>query len=227
MKSQIFKNIPPIAHRGFHSKTIYENTLSSFKQAIDQNYAIELDVHLTCDHKVVVFHDDNLMRMLGDKRQIKDISFKEIKKIRFPNSNETIPLLLDVLKLIDGKVPLLIELKTDQKTGILEKEVVKIIKNYKGICYFQSFRYSSIRYIKKKTKKKVGLLIHKKKKPLILNYYLYRILKIDFISYPIKCCPNKKIEKLYKKMPILFWTIKNKNKSVFYYHDQIIFENKT
>lgn len=226
MKKKLFHNWPCIAHRGLHNTNIPENSIKAFQNAIINHYAIELDVHLTKDNQVVVFHDDNLNRMTNKNMIIKNSTYLEIKFIKLLNSNETIPLLSDVLSLINGQVPVLIELKYDQKPGRLEKEVAKIIQNYSGICYFQSFRLSSLWHIKRRTKKKVGLLIHKQSKAWFIKPIFFYLFQIDFISYPISRCPNPTIEKIYRKIPVLLWTIKHNTKKVPSYSDQIIFENK-
>ena len=232
MKKQIFKDWSNIAHRGLHDEKIPENSMKAFSKAIKNNYVIELDIHLLKDNNVVVFHDDNLKRMTNKNINIKDVTYEEIKKINLKQTDEKIPLLKDVLKLVDKKVPLLIELKYDQKVPKLEKETIKILKDYDGEYYFQSFSLKSILYMKRKTHKKIGLLVHNNNNKIynfLINHFLLKTLGIDFISYPIKKCPNKKIEKLSKKMPVLLWTIK-KNKQYEIankYADQIIFENKT
>ena len=206
--------------------------MKAFSKAIKNNYVIELDIHLLKDNNVVVFHADNLKRMTNKNINIKDMTYEEIKKINLKQTDEKIPLLKDVLKLVDKKVPLLIELKYDQKVPKLEKETIKILIDYEGEYYFQSFSLKSILYMKRKTHKKIGLLVHNNNNKIynfLINYFLLKTLGIDFISYPIKKCPNKKIEKLSKKMPVLLWTIK-KNKQYEIankYADQIIFENKT
>ena len=86
--------------------------------------------------------------------------------------------------------------------------------------------------MKRKTHKKIGLLVHNNNNKIynfLINHFLLKTLGIDFISYPIKKCPNKKIEKLSKKMPVLLWTIKKNTQYEIAnkYADQIIFENKT
>ena len=91
-----------IAHRGVHDKQIIENTIEAFEKAIEKNYIIELDLHCTKDGKVIVFHDDNLKRLAGHDKNIKEITFDEIKKFKF------IPEFSEVLKKVDGKVPILI-----------------------------------------------------------------------------------------------------------------------
>ena len=103
MKKQIFKDWSNICHRGLHDEKIPENSMKVFSKAIKNNYVIELDIHLLKDNNVVVFHDDNLKRMTNKNINIKDMTYEEIKKINLKQTNEKIPLLKDVLKLVDKK----------------------------------------------------------------------------------------------------------------------------
>ena len=112
------------AHRGYHciEKGIPENSIPSFRAAISHGYGIELDVHLTSDGKLVVFHDDDLSRICGRPETIESLPLKELQSCRLQNTNETIPLFTDVLSLVGGQVPLLIELKIPKSSlGICEK----------------------------------------------------------------------------------------------------------
>ena len=94
-----------IAHRGvFNNKDIPENSLKSFREAVKLNYDVEFDIHLTKDNILVVFHDDNLKRMTGSDKNIQDCTYDEIKDLKLLNTNEHIPTLDEVLKVIDNKV---------------------------------------------------------------------------------------------------------------------------
>ncbi len=117
MKNLQFLTENLIAHRGYHNMKagIPENSVGAFEKAIENHYMIELDVHILKDNKIIVFHDDNLERMTGVKKQLKNCTYEEIKDLKLNKTNYTIPLFEEVLKLIDGKVPILIELKTDVK----------------------------------------------------------------------------------------------------------------
>ena len=122
-----------IAHRGiFDNEKIPENSIKSFKAAINKKYVIEFDVHLTKDKKIVVFHDMNLDRMTKEKGNIKDYTLSELQKIKLLDTNYTIPSLDEVLTLIDGKVPILIELKYDVKGFELPKLLLNRLKEYNG-----------------------------------------------------------------------------------------------
>ena len=210
-----------IAHRGAHNinKNIPENSVKAFKEAIKNNYIIELDVHMLKDNNVVVFHDDNLKRMTGVNKKIKDVTYEEVKKLKLQNTDNYIPLFKDVLNLIDGKVPIIIELKYDVKCGKLEKEVIEILKNYNGKYVVKSFNPFTVYWFKKNypdiirgqlscnfKSEKINFIKKFFCKHMLFNF----ITKPDFISYGVKSLPNKKVEKYRKNILVLGWTIRNK-----------------
>ena len=206
-----------IAHRGLHNKIIPENSIPAFKEAIKNNYIIEFDVHILKDNNVVVFHDDNLKRLTGIDKKIKDTTYNEIKNLKLNNTENYIPLLKDVLKLVNGRVPLLIELKYDNKVGLLEDKLIDIMKDYKGLYAYQSFSPFSLIYLKKRTNMPRGLLvsdfknnkINIIKKIFLKNMLLNFLVKPDFISVNYNFLNRKKIQKYKNKLLILTWTIRN------------------
>jgi glycerophosphoryl diester phosphodiesterase len=238
MKDTSFLKQNLIAHRGMHNieKQIPENTIIAFKRAIEYNLLIELDVHILKDNSVVVFHDDNLKRMTGIDKNIIDTTYDEIKNLKLNKTNNHIPLFIDVLKLVNGKVPIIIELKYDAKYGKLEKEVAKILENYSGLYAIKSFNPMTVYWFKKNypniirgqlvtdfKDKKINIV----KKIFLKNMLFNFISKPDFISFDVKALPNKKIEKLKSKMIILGWTV-NAKKTMLYsykYCDNLICEN--
>ncbi len=228
----------PIAHRGYHNinKGIPENSIRAFIEAVNNNYSIELDVHILKDNNIIVFHDDDTKRMTGKYNVLKESTYNEIKGLKLQNTNENIPLLQDVLNVVKGKVPIIIELKYDVNNFRLEKELLKILKNYNGKFAIKSFNPYSIFYFRIKKPSIIrGQLISNfqdKKRPIIKwiieNKILLNIFnRIDFISFDIDALPDKKIEKLRKNKIILGWTVRNKEKLeiVKKYCDNYIFEN--
>lgn len=101
----------PIVNRGLDNGDTPENSIKAFKQAIDKSYAIELDVQITKDKKLIVFHDDDLSRLTNDNRKLKDVNYEELKDLKFENTNETNPTLEEVVQLVNNQVPLIIEIK--------------------------------------------------------------------------------------------------------------------
>lgn len=129
------------AHRGLHSrdKTVPENSLKAFQLAADWGYGVELDVHLSKDGEVVVFHDDDLKRVCGIDARVEDLTAAELKAARLYDTDETIPLLSEVLSVIDGHGPVICELKPGKNRRALCQKTYDIIKNYKGDICVESF----------------------------------------------------------------------------------------
>ena len=129
-----------IAHRGvFDNKKVPENSIKAFKTAMNNNYVIEFDVHLTKDKKIVVFHDAELDRMTKKTGPIKELTLNELQKIKLLDTDYTIPSLNEVLELINGKVPILIEIKYDVKGFELPRLLLDRLKTYNGEVAIQSF----------------------------------------------------------------------------------------
>ena len=205
-----------IAHRGFHDKNSPENSMSAFKNAIEFGYAIELDIHILNDGKLVVFHDDNLKRMTGMDKEIEACSYDEIKVLYLGSTKEKIPLLSEVLELVKGQVPLMIEIKNRGKVGALEEALVKMLNNYLGEFVIQSFNPFSVGYFAKVAPGFIrgqlsGSYKDEKlefyKKFLLKNLLLNFISKPHFINYEIQYLSNIAIwlQKLKGKL-ILGWT---------------------
>lgn len=227
-----------IAHRGIHNDKVPENSLKAFDLAVSKNVPIELDVHILKDGKVVVFHDDKLKRMTSCDKRIKDCTYDEIRNLKLNDSIEKIPTLKDVLKLVNGRVPIVIEFKCDVLDHSLEKEVIKIIDNYKGELLLKSFNYKIVKYLKKNTNREVGFLYssveNKKKKYGFLKRFIYKhidfrlFIKPDFISCDYHMINNNNIKKYRKTGKKLFiWTIRTKEDYEKYKDkcDKLIVEN--
>jgi glycerophosphoryl diester phosphodiesterase len=129
------------AHRGLYhkEKAIPENSMAAFQNAIDHHYGIELDIQLSSDELMFVFHDDDTKRMTSFCGILEELDSKMIKGLRLESTEERIPLFSEVLKLVSGKVPLLIELKTTKRRALAVKNVLGLIKDYQGDFAFCSF----------------------------------------------------------------------------------------
>lgn len=236
MKDLKFLKETIIAHRGVHNeKDIIENSLEAFKEAVNKNYIIELDVHFLKDGEVVVFHDDNIERMTGINKNLKDCTYDEIRNIKLLNKNTYIPKFSDVLKLVDGKVPTLIELKNDNKVGLLESSLVQILKKYNGKYAVQSFNPLSIMWFKNNYPNIIrGQLVCKFKnkkmdniKKFILKTMFFNIItNPDFISHSVDDLSYKEVNKIKKNKFILGWTVRNKERydELIKYYDNLICE---
>ena len=211
-----FLKKPYIAHRGVHDENIPENSLIAFQKAVDLGYNIELDVHIIKDNNIVVFHDDNLERMTGINRNLKDCTYEELQSYSLKNTNQKIPLLSDVLKLVNGKVALIVELKIDQSTGKLEQKLLEMLKKYNGNYAMESFRPTTVKWFRKHAPNIIrGQLsgdFSTYKMPTIQKWFLKNmftnwITNPHFIAYDIHALPSKVIEKNREKRLIIGWTV--------------------
>lgn len=236
MKNLDFLKNKIIAHRGYHDDKYPENSIPAFKKALRNGYNIELDVHLTKDEKIVVFHDNSLKRVCGIDNNIEDLTYEELLKYNLSDTKYKIPLLSEVLSLIDGKTGLLIETKVVKFNGKLEEKLSEILDNYKGDFAIQSFNVFSINWFKKNKKNYlVGILssdfnkwdIGNLKKWIAKTLIMDIFLKADFIAYDIKALPSKYIENKRKSKLILAWTIRTKQdyEKALLYSDNVIAEN--
>ena len=137
-KEEVLKRLNPkflkgVAHRGYHNEKFTENGLNAFKNALDNDLAIELDVHLTKDNELIVCHDPNLVRTTSKEGIIEDLTFKEIKNNYLLKDGGKIPSLKEVLDLVDEKVPLVIELKPDTKKKNYKKLALRVMKELKRV----------------------------------------------------------------------------------------------
>lgn len=239
MKDLSFLKNRLIAHRGYHNKNlgIPENSIVAFKKAINNNYIIELDVHITKDKEIVVFHDFDLKRVCGVNKKIEELTYDELLKYNLYDTKYKIPKLKEILNLVDGKVPILIETKVAKFDGMLESKLSQCLDNYNGLFAIQSFFPFSILWFKKNRPHYIrGLLasnfktnseINNLKKNISKTLITDVILKADFISYDIKALPNLYVDSKRKNKLILGWTVRNKedyNKAKKYC-DNLICEN--
>lgn len=186
------------AHRGLWDETVPENSLSAFRNAVKKGYGIELDVHLTKDKRLVVFHDDTLSRMCGDSGRIEECTFDELSRLRLLDTDERIPSFEEVLSLVDGRVPLLIELKG---TSINNTELCDVIAPfldvYKGDFVVESFNPLLLGKMKKirpdvvrgqlvTSLNRRGVKINRVRNFLLSALLTNCISRPDFIAYDIE-----------------------------------------
>ncbi len=141
----------PIAHRGLHDKNEgrIENSRAAASAAIARGYGIEIDVQLTSDGAAVVFHDDTVDRLTEGVGPVRNRTRSEFATLKLSGSDETVPSLLEILEIIDGRVPLLVEVKDQDgalgdDVGPLEAAVARDLEGYPGPVAVMSFNPNSI-----------------------------------------------------------------------------------
>ena len=139
------------AHRGYHDKPqIPENSLPAFRRAVERGWGAELDVHLLSDGTLAVFHDSTLSRCTGQEGTIEALTLPEMKQLRLEGTDEQIPTLDEVLQVVDGKVPLIIEIKTHKSNHLaLSQAVCERLDRYDGLFCIESFDPRAVADVRK------------------------------------------------------------------------------
>lgn len=139
------------AHRGLHDieKGCPENSLPAFEAAARSGYGIELDIHLTRDGEIVVFHDDTFDRLCGQPGCVEETDYETMKKYSLGGTTEKIPTLSEVLALVRGRVPLLIEVKLPSADTKICGKLISELEGYEGKYMIQSFNCLALRWLKK------------------------------------------------------------------------------
>ena len=142
------------AHRGLHTpdKSVPENSLEAFRLAKEAGYGSELDVQLSSDGQVFVFHDDSLDRVTGVSGVAEAFPWETLSKTHLCGTEQTIPLFSDVLKEMDGKVPLIVELKTTKRYKELSQKTLDLLRDYRqrtgGDFCVESFDFRIVRWFR-------------------------------------------------------------------------------
>ena len=227
-----------ITHRGLHGVDgLIENTRKSFTEAIKHGFGIEIDTNILKDGTIVVFHDKTLKRMFGIDQALKDLTYDEIKSLIIPGTHETIPTLDEVLTLIRGQVPLMIEIKPFGDKKRHSSAVNDALKGYPYEVAVQSYDPSIVYWFKKHSKahirgqiseyftdSKMSNVMQKLLRRMIFN----RLTKPDFINYRLEDMPNKYIEKARKQGILILAYAARSNKALTYARktfDNAVFEN--
>lgn len=129
------------AHRGLYTsdQSVPENSLAAFRRAVENGYGMELDVQLSADDEVVVFHDDTLERVCGVAGDVDDRDWDELRRLSLCETDERMPLFSEVLNAVGGRTPIIIELKTGRKNRLLCEKTLALIDRYGGPVCVESF----------------------------------------------------------------------------------------
>ena len=228
-----------IAHRGlFNRLDTPENSMKAFENAIAKGYAIELDLNMSLDGHLVVFHDNSLKRMTGIKNDVNLLNLNELKKLKLLGTDNVIPTFEDVLMLVNGKVPLMIEVKRNERYKELMSKLINLLEKYDGEYVIESFDPRILYWLKKNAPSIIrGQLSSKNIREVngrILKFLLGKMVfnvftKPNFISYLYTEVNGKFYKKQKRKNRALsVWTVKSKDEynKIKDISDMVIFENE-
>jgi len=228
------------AHRGLHDATKAENSMSAFAAAKEMGFGIELDVRLSKDGELVVFHDDNLTRVAGIDGKVIDFTAEELSKMSLSGTKDGVPTLREVLDLIDGAVPFIIEIKMNgDEKGVSEK-LMEVIEGYKGDYVVESFNPIALKVVRRmrpdilrgilsteylKNEKHKGSILYGLLQHLMLNF----MVRPDFIAYDKKGYKVKGLRFVRRSFgtALIAWTVKSaeeEREAISHGFDTVIFE---
>ncbi|MDO4293197.1 MAG: glycerophosphodiester phosphodiesterase [Eubacteriales bacterium] len=209
------------AHRGLHDNLTDapENSLAAFEKAAEAGYGIELDVQLTRDGQVVVVHDFSLKRLCQVDRPVDSFTYEELQELPIYGSSQRIPLFAEVLKLVAGRVPLIVELKYKNGSKICEK-AQEILNGYTGVYCVESFHPQVLRWYRQNyphiCRGQLSMNYQREDGSRGAQFFVMRHLltnfltRPDFIAYDCRAmhAVSKTICRNLFGCPLVAWTVK-------------------
>lgn len=231
----------PIAHRGLHDDAagVPENSLPAFEAACRAGYAIELDVQPLRDGGAAVFHDEDLLRLTGAKGRIADLKAADLRWTRLAGTREPVPTLVQALELVNGRVPVLIEIKVVARGHKLEQEVRRATAAAKGEFAVQSFHPLAVVWFRLHAPRlpRGRLLPREADGPPTPRGWMTRAARwaldlekgglVHFAGWAAEDLPDPAAERLRARgMPVLAWTVRSaaEEARVRPHCDNVIFE---
>lgn len=212
-----FLNHSIITHRGIYNNiTIYENSIESIMYSIKNNLSVSIEIRMTKDKEIIVFNDEEMKRLIKLKDNVNTITKEELNYI----SQYYVPTLKEILKMINNKVPIIINIKEDNKT--FRNKLIDILSSYKGKIALHSTNVEAIKYYKKNDYV-VGLIIDEN----INNGYLDKDIDVDFLTIKYNLIDKVKANMLKMKYYIIGFTL-DKREDVEYYikmYNNLIIDN--
>jgi glycerophosphoryl diester phosphodiesterase len=212
----------PIAHRGLHdlADACPENSLAAFERSCAMGFPIELDVRLSRDAHVVVFHDRSLQRLTGERGRVEDRAAAEVTAMPLLGTSEHVPLLRDVLDLVAARVPLLIELKSAALSPALERGVLDTLQGFDGDVAIQSFSRRSVwRLDRYEVTHAVGHLSRRRTLPAVVRPAFY--------GCAVEGLPSRAVQRRRAAgSVVLAWTVRSREQAAhaLRHVDNVIFE---
>jgi glycerophosphoryl diester phosphodiesterase len=205
----------PFAHRGLHGPGLVENSRAAFEAAIAIGHGIELDVQASADGEAMVFHDYKLQRLAGRDGLVVAMKAAELQRLRLSGTDETIPSLAEILALVGGRAPLLIEVKRPERdVAGLSRSVAGALAGYKGPVAVMSFNPEVGRWFARRAPQVLRGLVVTEREKRVKGLWerplsLWRA-RPDFLAYDIRDLPSRfaSARKL-AGMPVLTWTVRS------------------
>jgi glycerophosphoryl diester phosphodiesterase len=243
----------PIAHRGLHDAQngIIENTLGAAERAASRKMAIECDVQASADGEAMVFHDAVLDRLTDSSGRLAERTARELQNLRFRGGAGSIPTFVELLRQVDGRTPLICEIKSSFDGDMrLAMRVAEIAANYSGPLALKSFDPAIIAHFRGSERPPgpwgapcpLGIVaeadcddhywdgLSTPQKTDLANFLHYRETRPDFLSYCVDDLPNAipYLLRTLSQMPVMAWTVRTREQRAIaaQWADQVVFEGE-
>lgn len=193
--------------------------MAAFEAACEAGHPIELDVHPSVDGEAVVFHDTTLERLVGRPQAVYDVPWHRLRNMSLSGTSQTIPRLADVVQHVDGRVPIVVEIKNERAVGVIERAVARSLQTYRGEIAIQSFNPLSLGWFRRHAPHYVrGLLagdmseqnMWQGKKFVLEHVLLAPWVQPHYVGYDLRKLPTRATSWLRRQgTPLLAWTVRN------------------
>lgn len=226
----------PIAHRGLHGQGVPENSLAAIEAAIEAGYAAEIDVRLSADEVAIVFHDEAVDRLTEATGPTSERTWEELSRLTLADTTSRVPRLESVLDRVDGRAPLLVELKNWGAPGSLEQRVATAVAGYEGPLAVQSFNPRSLAWFQRNAPSVPrgqvsgpleGVPLEWYKRALVQRLLVNAVSRPDFVAYQHEALPYWPVRLARASgLPILGWTVTSpaERQAARDHVDNVIFE---
>ena len=208
----------PIAHRGLHGASCPENSLAAFAASAEAGLPLELDVHASVDAEAVVFHDTSLARITGVPGDVRTWPWHRLRRLALAGTQECIPSLVEVLRMVEGRVPVVVEIKNEGPVGVVERAVARVLDHYEGAFAVQSFNPLSMAWFRRERPAWLrGLLAGdmdetgygRVKRVILQRLLLAPHVRPSYIGYDLRALPEPSVSLLRRLgVPVLAWTVR-------------------
>lgn len=210
------------AHRGLHNNStgIPENSLRSFELAVEYGYGVELDLQLTSDGQVVVFHDRDLTRLCGNDSEVSQLTLDELRSYTLLETDQTVPTFAEALRTVGERVPIIVELKNFNSPQELCPLVWQVLKDYQGLYCIESFNPKVVQWFKENQPQVMrGQLMDGDPGSFTADFdiFVHKLLCSNFLTRPdftaydcsSRDTPAMQAAKHLFVMPEISWTVRD------------------
>jgi glycerophosphoryl diester phosphodiesterase len=214
----------PIAHRGLHDATIPENSLAAFDAAAKAGHPIEMDIRLSADGKLVILHDTNTQRLTGEDHQVSRTDHAVLASLRLNGTAQAVQLFTEALRLVNGQVPLLVEVKHGIPARRICPRLLAALRDYPGEVAIQSFDPRILWWLRRHAphlaRGQISGFLDDMGVPILLKPFLRAMVfniatAPHFISYEIGCLSSFPVSlwRALLRSPLLAWTIRTEDQA--------------